>query len=336
MSISNFIETAHAYIVEARIKISQQIILSDATPIILSDGTRVEDPSDVHLHNQARDHKNKLLAERERLLDLLNRVHPSQRADIQAQINQIDQSLNPTASASDNSTSNTIAANLQNHLDALIKDGDDPKNDYNLDKLVDRIDVDQFSSMPISENNPLDKLNLEGTDADAINWLPPHMQEIVKLNPELQGQLEFLSIAATMPLDDFQTDFWSDASTYPQFDWANDGCSVPDWIPGSGKLVEGMEVPCIRHDFVYRNFERIDKQFGLNGALLDYHGTIENIADDQLGEDADSISSGRSRVVETGVELPGSGADSNWEEPDDWNDPDRDFYGGGYTPDDFD
>ena len=326
MAILNFIASAYASIGTAKVNISRQVILSD--------GTVVEDPSDVHLYNKARDYKNKLLAEREQLLEELNKVHPTDRGRVQAEINRIDELLNPQGNATESSTSTAIATNLQNHLDELIE-YDSPKNDYDTDELVNRIDVEQFSSIPISENNPLDDFDLGDVNSASLNWLPPHIQEIVALNPELEAQLKFLSVAATMPLDDFQSEVWPNAAAYPQFDWVNDGCSVPDWLGGPGVIAEGMEVPCIRHDFSYRNFERIDAQFGFNGILLEHHGAIENIADDQLGADADSVSDYRSRVVETGVELPGSGADSVWEEPDDWNDPDRNFYGEGYTPEDF-
>ena len=111
MSISNYIASAYSSIGTARANITRAVVLSD--------GTVVEDPSDVHLHNRARDIKNRLLAEREQLLKDLNTVHPSERARVQAEINRIDEKLeNPSAS---NSQSNTRGIN-QDELNEAFDD----------------------------------------------------------------------------------------------------------------------------------------------------------------------------------------------------------------------
>lgn len=86
MSISKFILSAQASIGAAQVNITRAVVLSD--------GTVVADPSDVHLYNQARDIKNRLLAERAQLLEELNTVPPSERARVQAEINRIDETLN--------------------------------------------------------------------------------------------------------------------------------------------------------------------------------------------------------------------------------------------------
>ena len=313
MSITNLLDTASVSIASAKEALKSQVEVRGSVPVVLNDGTVVSDPSDVHLYHLAPTTQSNTSSVRTEYDNLFASLK-EERAQIDAYWNDFE-GVDPDNPMPD------IERTAE--VDALLSS-------------LPQIDLDQLSGMPISEQNPLDKLNLtnEGIVA-SMTWLPPEMAAIAQLHPELAAQLQFLSLAATMPLDQFQSEFWNQASRYPQFDWVNDGCSVPRWLGKADAVANGMEVPCIRHDFAYRNFERIDAQFGLNGLLLESHGAFENIADDQLGEDADDVSSWRSRLVETGVELPGSGADSYWEEPADWYEgSERNIYGnGGFTPD---
>jgi len=190
--------------------------------------------------------------------------------------------------------------------------------------------------------NPIDSLSDYNTDiflTSPPSWLPSDVLERAQRDPELAAQLAFVNAASEIPLQDFMS-IWADAGEYPQFDWRNDSCSSPISGVTSG-FVEG----CIRHDFLYRNFERIDAQFGLDGSLFEGVEQFENIADDRLGSDSSDLSSNifdraRAQLTEEGVELPGSGANSTWT-GNGWNN-NGNVYGeiekpdNAYTPQDWD
>jgi hypothetical protein len=62
-------------------------------------------------------------------------------------------------------------------------------------------------------------------------------------------------------------------------DWSSDGCSAPLVGNGSYNFVN----PCLRHDFAYRNLQRVERQFGRNVWSQNNKGN----ADTRFGADLD-------------------------------------------------
>ena len=165
MSISNLIETARASVGEAKIKLQRQVVLSN--------GTIVEDPSDVGHYNRADDHANGLRAERDRLLEELNQVPPSERARVQAEINKIDEQLQTqvTSSSDDDGSAgpNTSSAGHDQTVkeEVIYSSGED---DGDEDEGMGNVEVASFDLGEFGDSHSTIDLSAIPGDAE-INFL---------------------------------------------------------------------------------------------------------------------------------------------------------------------
>ena len=131
---------------------------------------------------------------------------------------------------------------------------------------------------------------------DLPSWVPNAVQGDALADAQLAAALWELDEVARMPLDEFE-ERWLEASLGDGLNWTNDGCS-------DRNAVTGGAFGCIRHDFVYRNNQEIDREFRLGGQLRLNAHELKSLADRTLGHD---IGGGRGFAVWFGVYSFGDG-----------------------------
>ncbi len=109
------------------------------------------------------------------------------------------------------------------------------------------------------------------------SWVPSVVQGDALADAELAAALWDLDEFARMPLDEFE-ERWREASLADGLNWTNDGCS-------DRNVVTGGSFGCIRHDFVYRNNQEIDRRFDLDGRLRLNAHDLKRLADRILARD---------------------------------------------------
>jgi len=122
-----------------------------------------------------------------------------------------------------------------------------------------------------------DSYDTRDRDPSLPGWVPDAVQGDALANAGLAAALWELDEFARMPLDEFYGR-WSAASLDDGLNWTNDGCS-------DHNLVTAGSFGCIRHDFVYRNNQEIDREFQLGGRLRLNAHELKSLADRTFGHD---------------------------------------------------
>jgi len=133
------------------------------------------------------------------------------------------------------------------------------------------------------------------SDFGLPGWLPPSVASQVASNSKLRDEVLRMDFVVTGDLDDFMG-LWEDASSYPNANWTNDGCS-------DRNAVSGADPACLAHDAVYRGAGNLASELGLGTEFLKELAPLKEMADAKLQSEIGGI---RGRLVGVGVRWWGS------------------------------